>query len=326
MSRIQEKKTITTATSPFIVIGVDVSKDQLDVYVSPAGNHQSFRNDAGGVAELVSFCRDYAADLVILEATGRYHRLAHETLHEAGIKAAVANPARSRSFARSVGRLAKTDRIDAQILAEYGERVRPPASTPPSKLRAKIAEITVARRQIVDEMTILKQQKSQAVDSIVVTQMDARIALCQRHCKDLEQLLAELIEEDDGIKRKHEILTSIPGIGLTTAATLISELNELGGANAKQIASLSGVAPMNRDSGSFRGKRRIGGGRKPVRDVMYMAAVVAIRWNKDMAAFYQRLKKAGKPFKVAITAVMRKLLILANTLLSENRLWSETQP
>ena len=289
MSRIQEKKTITTATSPFIVMGIDVSKDQLDVYVSPAGNHHSFKNDAGGVAELVNVCRDHDADLVVLEATGRYHRMAHKTLHDAGVRTAVANPARSRNFARSVGRLAKTDRIDAQVLAEYGERVRPPAST-------------------------------------LIAQIAARISLCQCHCKDLEQLLAELIEEDDGIRRKHEILTSIPGIGLTTAATLISELNELGGANAKQIASLSGVAPMNRDSGSFRGKRKIGGGRKPVRDVMYMAAVVAIRWNKDMAAFYQRLKKAGKPFKVAITAVMRKLLILANTLLSENRLWSETQP
>jgi len=326
MSRIQEKKTITTATSPFIVIGIDVSKDQLDVYVSPAGNHHSFKNDAGGVAELVNVCRDHDADLVVLEATGRYHRMAHETLHEAGVRTAVANPARSRNFARSVGRLAKTDRIDAQILAEYGERVRPPASTPPSKLQAKIAEITVARRQIVDEMKILKQQQTQTLDDLVIAQIAARISLCQCHSKDLEQLLAELIEEDDGIRRKHEILTSIPGIGLTTAATLISELNELGGANAKQIASLSGVAPMNRDSGSFRGKRKIGGGRKPVRDVMYMAAVVAIRWNKDMAAFYQRLKKAGKPFKVAITAVMRKLLILANTLVSENRLWSETQP
>ncbi|MBV7380837.1 IS110 family transposase [Maritimibacter dapengensis] len=326
MSRIQEKKTITTATSPFIVVGVDVSKDQLDVYVSPAGNHHSFKNDAGGAVELVNVCRDHDADLVVLEATGRYHRMAHETLHGAGVRTAVANPARSRNFARSIGRLAKTDRIDAQVLAEYGERLRPPASTPPSKLQAKIAEITVARRQIVDEMKILKQQQTQTLDDLVIAQIAARISLCQGHCKDLEQLLAELIQEDDGIRRKHEILTSIPGIGLTTAATLISELNELGGANAKQIASLSGVAPMNRDSGSFRGKRKIGGGRKPVRDVMYMAAVVAIRWNKDMAAFYQRLKKAGKPFKVAITAVMRKLLILANTLLSENRLWSETQP
>ena len=326
MSRIQEKKTITTATSPFIVMGIDVSKDQLDVYVSPAGNHHSFKNDAGGVAELVNVCRDHDADLVVLEATGRYHRMAHKTLHEAGVRTAVANPARSRNFARSVGRLAKTDRIDARVLAEYGERVRPPASTPPSKQQAKIAEITVARRQIVDEMKILKQQQTQTLDDLVIAQIAARISLCQCHCKDLEQLLAELIEEDDGIRQKHEILTSIPGIGQTTAATLISELNELGGTNAKQIASLSGVAPMNRDSGSFRGKRKIGGGRKPVRDVMYMAAVVAIRWNKDMAAFYQRLKKAGKPFKVAITAVMRKLLILANTLLSENRLWSETQP
>lgn len=326
MSRIQEKKTITKAAAPFTVIGVDVSKNQLDAHVSPGGTHHGFKNDAVGVADLINVCQDYGADLVVLEATGRYHRLAHETLHEAGVKTAVANPARSRNFARSVGRLAKTDRIDAQVLAEYGQKVRPPATTPPSKLHAKIAEITVARRQIVEELKILKQQKSQALDSLVVTQIDARIYLCKSHCNDLEQLLAKLIEDDEDIRRKHEILTSIPGVGPTTAATLISELNELGGANAKQIASLSGVAPMNRDSGNFRGRRRIGGGRKSVRDVMYMAAVVAIRWNKDMAAFYQRLTKAGKPFKVAITAVMRKLLILANTLLSENRLWSETQP
>lgn len=131
-------------------------------------------------------------------------------LHKAGVKTAVANPARSRNFARSVGRLAKTDKIDAEVLAQYGDRVRPPASTPPSKLQAKIAEITVARRQIVDEMKILKQQQTQTLDELVTAQTEARISLCQRHCKDLEKLLAELIGEDDGIKRKHEILTSIP--------------------------------------------------------------------------------------------------------------------
>ncbi len=197
---------------------------------------------------------------------------------------------------------------------------------PPSQHHAKIAEITVARRQVVDELRVLRQQRSQTREPLVIAQIDARLALCEHHRAGLEAMMAELIEAEEDIRRKHRILTSIPGMGLATSATLISEMRELGQANARQIAALAGVAPMNRDSGGFRGARRIGGGRKPVRDVIYMAAVVAIRWNRDMAAFYRRLRQAGKPYKVAITAVMRKLLILANTLLAENRPWSETRP
>tara|TARA_R110000796_G_scaffold184642_1_gene301232 strand:+ start:134 stop:1111 length:978 start_codon:yes stop_codon:yes gene_type:complete len=325
MSRIQEKKP-TKKAEELAVMGVDVSKDQLDAYVLQSNEWHNVPNNRKGVELLLRICRKHQIELLVLEATGRYHWLAHQQLHAAGINTAVTNPARSRNFARSIGRLAKTDKIDAQMLARFGDATRPPTSVPPSPLNAQVTEMIVARRQIVDELTILKQQKSQTKLDHVRAQIEERVRLCRRHCKDLEEQTLALIATDAQMVEKYDILTSIPGIGPTIAATLICELDELGQANSRQIAALAGVAPINRDSGQFRGQRRIGGGRKQVRDVVYMAAVVAIRWNKEMMRFYERLKNAGKPFKVAITAVMRKLLILANTLIRENRPWCEVRP
>ena len=191
---------------------------------------------------------------------------------------------------------------------------------------ADLMEIVVARRQIVEARISLEQQRSQASLDVVRDQITDRIELCRRQCHDLDALLLELVRSDPQTARRFEVLSPIPGIGPVSAATLLAEMKELDSAGAAQIAALAGVAPMNRDSGQFRGRMTIRGGRAVARRTLYMAALVAIRWNRDLKVLYERLRSAGKPLKVAITAAMRKLLILANTLLKEDRVWSATPP
>lgn len=325
MSRIRGKAT-TDHQPPGTVVGIDVSKTYLDVCVRHSGDRFRVRNDAAGLEELRDRCLASVASLVVMEATGRYHRAAHACLHEAGIPVAIINPYRTRRFADVLGRLAKTDEIDAEVLAEFAAVMKPVPTEPPTERMAQITEIIVARRQVVDERRALENKRTQASLDLVRDQLDERIALCRRQCKALEVKLLEAIRSERAIARRYEILTSIPGIGPTTAATLLSEMKELGRANAAEVAALAGVAPMNRDSGTMRGRKIIRSGRIAARNTLYMAAVVAVRWNRDLAAFYSRLRKAGKPFKVAITAAMRKLLLLANTLLKEDRTWSSTPP
>ena len=325
MSRIRGKAT-TDHQPPGTVVGVDVSKALLDVCLYPSGDRVRICNDKAGLKKLVNRCLASSAGLVVMEATGRYHRAAHISLHKAGLPVAVINPYRTRRFAEVLGRLAKTDEIDAAVLAEFAAVMKPAPSEPPTERMAQITEIIVARRQVVDERRALENKRAQATLELVRDQLDERIALCRRQCKVLEAKLLEAIRSERTIARRYEILTSIPGIGPTTAATLLSEMKELGNANAAEVAALAGVAPMNRDSGTMRGRKMIRSGRIAARNTLYMAAVVAVRWNRDLAAFYSRLREAGKPFKVAITAAMRKLLLLANTLLKEDRVWSPTPP
>ena len=326
MSRIKGKATTDRPQSEAVVVGIDVSKDWLDVFLHPLGDGFRVRNDPIGISQLKARCLAISAELVVMEATGRYHRTAHAFLHEAGIQVAVINPYRTRRFADVLGRLAKTDEIDAEVLAQFAAVMKPAPTVPPSRTMAQITEITVARRQVVDERLALESQRAQASLDLVKDQLDDRIALCRRQCKVLEAELLAVIRREPLVARRYAILTSIPGIGPTTAATLLSEMKELGSANSAEVAALAGVAPMNRDSGAMRGRKMIRSGRIVARNTLYMAAVVAVRWNPDLAAFYGRLRQAGKPFKVAITAAMRKLLVLANTLLRENRNWSPTPP
>ena len=309
-----------------IVIGIDVSKAMLDVHVHPDGSRFRVRNDAGGFEALIARCPPSPSCLVVMEATGRYHRAAHVYLHGAGFQVAVVNPYRSRRFADITGRLAKTDRIDAEVLARFGAAIELGTTAPPSAAMAGIIELTVARRQVVEERIRLEHRKEAVVSSLVRSQIDDRIALCARQCKDLDAALLDLIRSEPAVARRYEILTSIRGIGPTTATTLMAEMSELGSANAAQIAALAGVAPMNRDSGLYRGRRMIRGGRMGARNALYMAAIVAVRWNDSLKVFYDRLRAAGKSFKIAITAVMRKLLVLANLLVREDRPWSPTPP
>lgn len=306
------------------VVGIDVGRATLDVFVHPSGGRLRVRNDAGGHDEVIE--RLGSPSLVVMEATGRYHRAVHRRLHEAGIRVAVVNPYRSRRFADVTGRLAKTDRIDAETLARFGATMRPAASEPPSEVMARIGEVAVARRQLVESRVTLEQQLSETTVEIVREQIGERLALCREQVEALDAMLLQLVQSDAATTRRFEVLTSIPGIGPVTAVTLLTEMRELGAANAAQVAALAGVAPMNRDSGVLRGRRMIRGGRIAARNVLYMAATVAVRWNRGIKAFYDRLRAAGKPFKVAITAIMRKLLVLANTLVREDRVWSPTPP
>ncbi|CUH40859.1 Transposase IS116/IS110/IS902 family protein [Jannaschia seosinensis] len=191
---------------------------------------------------------------------------------------------------------------------------------------AQIAEITVARRQVVEARMSLEQQLSEASSGILKAQIAERIELCRHHGKELDEMLMDLIQADPATARRFEVLTSAPGIGPVTATTLLVEMKELGSASAAEVAALAGLTPMNRDSGLLRGRKIIRGGRIAARNVLYMAATVAMRWNRDLAAFCARLRQAGKPFKVAITATMRKLIVLANTLLKEDQVWTPTPP
>ena len=325
MSRIKGKA-CTNEQRLGTVVGIDVSKAYFDVCLHPSGDRFRVRNDAAGIEVVRDRCLTSSVGLVVMEATGRYHRAAHACLHQAGIPVAVINPYRTRRFAEVLGRLAKTDEIDAEVLAEFGAVMKPAPTEPPTEPMAHITEIIVARRQVVNERRALENKRTQATLNLVKDQLDERISLCRRQCKILDAKLLEAIRLEPAIARRYAILVSIPGIGPTTAATLLSEMKELGSANAAEVAALAGVAPMNRDSGTMRGRKMSRSGRIAARNTLYMAAVVAVRWNCDLAAFYSRLREAGKPFKVAITAAMRKLLLLANTLLKEDRVWSPTPP
>ena len=225
------------------------------------------------------------------------------------------NPLRTHKFADMMGQLAKTDEIDARTLALFGAMVKPKTTPPPIQEVAQLAELLTARRQV-----------GQCESKLVARKIRARLKMCERHQKALETKIRALIQQHPELQRRFDILTSVPGIAFVTAATLIAELDELGAANAAQISALVGVAPMNCDSGASRGQRKIRGGRQNVRNVLYMAAIAAIRANPDLAAFYSRLREKGKPFKVAVTIVMRKFAILANSLLSENRQWKPQRP
>lgn len=326
MSRWQEKITHNDHNSAETYVGIDVGKRQLDVLIYPQGCHMRVANDTKAIHSLIGKFENYAPKLVALEATGKYHCLAHSMLHEAGIAVAVVNPFRSRQFADSMGRLAKTDTIDAEMLARFAQRMQPCPTTPPDRGSQELHELHIARRQVSDEGSDLKRRLQTTDHAMAKRQIKARIALGERHKQALETEIHALISSSPELKKRFDILTSIPNLGKTTAAILLADLTELGSANAKQIAALAGVAPMNWDSGIKSGNRMIRGGRKCVRNALYMCAVSASRRNDPFGALYRRLIARGKNPKVALTAVMRKLVIVANTLVTENRTWQPTNP
>lgn len=324
MSRIQGKITPTQFAQEYgqSYGGIDVSKSFLDVHIYPSGANVRVSNDQSRLKSLVKWLKSQPPELIVLEATGRYHRLAQRHLHDAGFAVSVVNPYRTRRFSDMLGQLAKTDAIDAKILAQFAASAMPKPSTLPTEKQQELRDVVLARRQLCDEISLLKHQLESTSLPMLSKQLRSRIKTCQRHLGILEAEVRVSIAADPELENKFRILTSMPGVGFVTAAVLITELAELGQANAAEISALVGVAPMNRDSGLWRGKRMIRGGRKTVRNALYMAAISANRANPDIAAFYKRLRASGKLFKVAITAVMRKLAILANTLITENREWT----
>lgn len=301
-------------------IGIDVSKATLDVASLPNGESWTVTNDDLGLAELTPRLIALAPVLIVLEATGGFEMLAAITLAKAGLPVAVVNPRQVRDFAKALGRLAKTDALDAGILAEFAQRVRPEPRPLPDEAAQLLDSLLTRRRQLVDMLTAEKNRLGFARGP-VKRDINRHIRWLEKRLKDVDGDLQDAIDASPLYHAKASLLRSVPGVGAVTTLTLLASLPELGQLSRQQIAALVGVAPLNRDSGTRRGKRMVWGGRAPVRAVLYMAALVGIKHNPVLRVFYERLRAAGKPFKVAVTACMRKLLTIMNAMLRQNSRW-----
>lgn len=314
-------KVLKAKAEPAVYVGIDTCKAWLDVYLHPIGRAFRVENSKDGLRRLCAELRGSGVALIVIEATGKLHRLAHRILGAAGFPVAVINPYRSRKLADALGQLAKTDKIDARMLALYGQMINPRATPAPAKALAELQELVLGRQAAVAEQTALANRFAAAESPVLKRLIKRHLRLAARSIAALEKAIAALIASQTQLKRRFEILTSIKGIGPVAATTLVACLSELGLLAGGKIALLAGVAPLNCDSGEMRGQRHIKGGRAHIRSVLYMASISAARCNPDLKTFYTRLRAAGKPAKLALTAVMRKLIILANTLIRENRHW-----
>ena len=302
-------------------IGVDISKPTLDAFRLRTREHRQFPNDRAGCAALIRWIGAQAVR-VVFEPTGPYHRLFEASLVAAGIEAVKVNPRSSRRFAEATGELAKTDRIDAAILARMGAVLDLEGRPAKTETLHDLRELGVARQALVKDRIAATNREQIAVNPVIKRQLRARLKQIGIQLKEIDAAIATLVDTDPGLARRREVLASIPGIGTVTAMAILIEMPELGTLDNKQAASLAGLAPMTRQSGTWSGRARIRGGRRSLRTALYMPALVALRFNPDLKQKYQALKDAGKPSKVAITAIMRKLLVLANALLRDDRKWN----
>jgi transposase len=314
-----ERSTDVTAA---VHVGIDVCKARLDVCLLPGGQTLSVENTDAGVAELVATLKQHPIALVLLEATGRYERRVASELLEAGVNVAVVNPRQARDFARALGKLAKTDQIDARTLAQFAQLGHARLCEKQPENAALLADLVTRRRQVTQMLASEKVRQQVPQDKSTRAMIARVIRVLEQQREDLDRRIAELIESDDDWRNKRELMSSVPGVGQTTASQLVADLPELGKLNRQQIAALVGVAPINRDSGRMRGRRTIFGGRAMVRCALYMAAFSAMRCNTVIRRFADRLRAAGKPFKVIVIACMRKLLTILNVMLKENRPWN----
>ena len=301
-------------------VGIDVAKAHLDVAVRPAGTHQRVPNTEAGITELQVALQAAQPELVVLEATGGYETLVATTLASSGLPVAVVNPRQVRQFARAVGQLAKTDVLDAQLLARFAEVVRP-EPRPLRDAAAQALAALVARRRQVVEMLVAEQQRLGTQPVNLRARVQEHIDWLQDERAQLDKELQTQLRQSAVWRATAELLRSVPGVGPVVAATLVAELPELGRLNRKQIAALVGVASLACESGTLRGRRIVWGGRAQVRAVLYMSTVAALRWNRVIRAFYDRLRGAGKPAKVALTACMRKLLTILNAMVRSQTRW-----
>jgi transposase len=301
-------------------VGIDISKRTLDVHIRPQGISFQVSNDESGIAELLKQLERFSIGLIVLEATGGFQTLAARILWQAGLPTVVVNPRQVRDFAKATGRLAKTDQIDAQVLAHFADAIRPkvrPMTTEESQL---LQELVTRRRQIVEMMTAEKSRRRMVSDSMA-GEIDLHLDWLKQRLKAVNEEIEKQMEQNAQWQRTKTILTSVPGLGAVTAGVLMAELPELGSLESKRLSSLCGIAPFNRDSGQMRGKRMIGGGRASVRTALYMATLVATRYNPVIRDFYQRLLNRGKAKKVALIACAHKLLIILNAMVKCNHLW-----
>ena len=304
-----------------VFIGIDVARDRLEVATRPAGESWPIANDAAGIAELVVRLRDLGPALIVLEATGGLELPLLAALGSAGLPVVAVNPRQVRDFAKALGKLAKTDAIDAQVLAHFAEAVRPAVRPLPDAATQALAALVTRRRQLV-EMLVAEDNRRRSAPVAIRADIQAHLVWLRKRLKDLDQELGQVLRSTPLWREREDVLRSVPGIGPTVTATLLAELPELGALGRKQIAALVGVAPLNRDSGTLRGKRSVWGGRATVRAALYMATLVATRHNPVIRALYARLLAAGKLKKVALTACMRKLLTLLNAMVKHQTRWT----
>jgi transposase len=302
-------------------VGIDVSKAHLDVHVLPTGESFRVGHDDAGFVTLIARVRPFTPTVVVLEATGGYEVTVAAALAGAGLPVAVINPRQIRDFARATGQLAKTDTLDARVIALFAEAVRPIARPLPDDQARALGDLVTRRRQRVDMLCAEQNRRRLLRDRGLQRHFEAHIAWLEDAISRLEADLTTLIRSTPIWREADELLRSVPGVGRVTACALIADLQELGHLDRRRIAALAGLAPVARDSGAFRGRRMIVGGRAHVRRILYMATVAAIKYNPVIRAFFHRLVSAGHPGKVAVIAAMRKLLTILNAMLRDRRPW-----
>ena len=302
-------------------VGVDVSKDRLDVHLRPSGEAFAVARDGKGLEALVDRLAAIDVSLIVVEATGGFETTVAAALAGASLPLAVVNPRQIRDFARALGKLAKTDAIDAEVIALFAEKVRPEARPLASQEARSLGELVGRRRQIIEMIGMEANRRRQAAAKRLVKKIDRHLAFLEKELADVDADIDSGVRASPAWREKENLLTSVPGVGAVTARTLIAELPELGQLDRRKLAALVGVAPLNRDSGTWRGHRMIGGGRTSVRNALYMAALAATRWNPVIRAAYRRLVARGRPKKVALVACLRRLLTILNAVLRDKTPW-----
>lgn len=304
-------------------VGVDVSKDTLDVHLLERDLSLSVPNHEPAIASLIMRLARYRLERIVIEATGRLEHAFVSAAIARGLPVVVVAPLKVRRFAQAAGQLAKTDAIDARLIARFAAALKPAARPAIDANSQSIKDLVVRRRQLTSLRTTEKNRRSVMPEALMPS-IDRIIETLDREIQSLEQLIAEAIDTHSAWRHKRELLTTMPGIGPAVASTLIGDLPELGSLSRRQIASLTGVAPFNRDSGNFHGKRRIRGGRAHSRTALFLSAMVAIRYNPDIKRFYERLLQTGKHKKVALTACIRKIVTALNAMLRDNKPWQSS--
>ena len=307
------------------VAGIDVGKHSIDVHIDPGDLQRRFENTQPGRRALRNWLRRHGVRRAIFEPTGRYHRRLHQCLAADGCETVPVRPDCARRFAEALGKLAKTDRVDAAMLARFG-RLEDLEATPPTDPKlCELKDLVLVRRRFVDERADLRKLAAELASTAALRQVRLHLRSLTSRVEALNAAILAFIDADERLKRRVEVLRSIPGIGPVTAARLVADMPELGQLDRRSAAALIGVAPYACDSGQHQGRRHVRGGRCDPRRALFMAALAAIRSNPPLRDFYRRLRELGKEHKVALVAVMRKLIVLANTLLRQDRLW-QTQP
>jgi transposase len=305
-----------------ITLGVDISKDRLDVHLHPLATVRQFDNDRHGIAKLIAWISPLRPARIIFEATGAYHRALEMALGKSALPAVKINPLQIRRFAQATGKRAKSDPIDAAMIARFGVAMQPDIPPARDEAEAHLAELLTARRALVKDRTAALNRAKMLTLPLLRRQSEQQLKQIEAQIDAIDQERAAIIAASQRLKARHEILVSIPGFGENTAAAVLIGMPELGSMDARQTGSLAGLAPVTRQSGNWTGKSFIQGGRAGLRQALYMPALVAIRFNPPLKAKYLAMRAAGKPAKVAIVMIMRKLLTIANALLRDNRPWT----